>query len=52
MPLFQRDKNFKLNPVIEQVLHSLPTEGMSEWEVALWWTAGNIWLEGKTPSLF
>lgn len=36
------------NPVIKKVLAALP-EGMSNWQVALWFASGNGWLDGKEP---
>lgn len=35
---------------ISLVLKSLPKEEMSDWEVALWWTAANGWLDGQRPA--
>jgi hypothetical protein len=36
-------------PVVALVLAALPREEMSDWEVALWWTADNGWLDGRRP---
>jgi hypothetical protein len=36
-------------PVVAAVLAALPTDDMSEWEVALWWSADNGWLDGRRP---
>jgi hypothetical protein len=49
-PGFQFDPD-TLNPhrIIAVVLSALPREDMSDWEVALWWTADNGWLDGRRP---
>jgi hypothetical protein len=48
-PAFQFDDAGQLRTVIGEVLERLPTEHMSAWEVALWWTAPNGWLHGRRP---
>lgn len=49
-PDFQFDsRSGELRPEIRAVLAALPTERMSDWEVALWWTATNGWLSGSRP---
>ncbi len=48
-PAFQFDANDQLRSVVQDVLALLPREGMSDWEVALWWTAANGWLAGRRP---
>ena len=47
-PGFQFDDD-GAKPGVRMVLEALPTEEMSPWEVALWWTAGNGWLGGQRP---
>jgi hypothetical protein len=48
-PAFQFDDDGVLRPVISEVLAALPRDEMSEWEVALWWTAGHGALGGRRP---
>lgn len=48
-PAFQFDGDGAPLPVIADVLRALPSDRMSEWETALWWTAANGWLEGARP---
>jgi len=49
-PRFQFDPTSgALRPAIRDVLAALPTDRMSDWEVALWWTAANGWLGGSRP---
>lgn len=48
-PAFQFDDDGNLRAIVEDVLRSLPTDKLSPWEVALWWTAGNGWLGGRRP---
>lgn len=48
-PAFQFDDDGVLRPVIAEVLAALPRAQMSEWEIALWWTAGNGALAGRRP---
>lgn len=48
-PAFQFDDDGTLRPVISDVLAGLPRDRMSEWEVALWWTAANGALGGERP---
>lgn len=48
-PAFQFTADGDPLPVIERVLKVLPTDMMTEWEVAFWWNAGNEWLEGERP---
>ena len=49
-PRFQFDRTSgTLRPAIRDVLAALPTDRMSDWEVALWWTASNGWLGGSRP---
>jgi hypothetical protein len=46
-PAFQFDPvSGEPRPVVRDVLSALPTDDMSEWEIALWWTAANGWLHG------
>lgn len=48
-PAFQLDADGALRPVIAEVLAALPRKRMSDWELALWWTAANGWLCGRRP---
>lgn len=48
-PAFQFDGEGELRTVVADVLERLPTDRMSPWEVALWWTASNGWLRGGRP---
>ena len=49
-PGFQFDlETLAPKPVVAEALAALPREEMSEWEVALWWTAANGWLGGGRP---
>lgn len=48
-PLFQFDGDGDPRPIVREVLRVLPTDKMSEWEVALWWTAANGWLSSRRP---
>lgn len=49
-PGFQFDhETFAPDPLVSEVLAALPREEMSDWEVALWWTAGSGWLDGARP---
>lgn len=49
-PAFQFDPTSgELRPAIRRVLTALPTERLSDWEVALWWAAANGWLGGRRP---
>ena len=48
-PAFQFDDDGELRPVISRALAALPRDEMSEWEVALWWTAANGLLSGRRP---
>jgi hypothetical protein len=49
-PGFQFDsETFAPRPVVASVLAVLPRPQMSEWEVALWWVAGNDRLGGRRP---
>ncbi len=49
-PGFQFDPTSgELRPTIRAVLAALPADRMSDWEVALWWTASNGWLGGRRP---
>lgn len=49
-PGFQFDPTSgELRPAVRAVLSRLPIGRMSEWEVALWWTAANGWLGGRRP---
>jgi hypothetical protein len=48
-PGFQFDEQRAPRPPIRQVLAALPRDRMSDWEVALWWTAANGWLSGARP---
>jgi hypothetical protein len=49
-PSFQFDtETFDPQPVVALVLAALPRREMTDWEVALWWTADNGWLDGCRP---
>jgi hypothetical protein len=48
-PGFQFDEQGLPRPVISAVLAALPTAQMSDWEVALWWTSANGWLDSERP---
>ena len=48
-PAFQLDEHGDLRPAIARVLAALPRERMSDWEIALWWTAANGRLRGARP---
>jgi hypothetical protein len=48
-PAFQFDDDGGLRPVISDVLAALPRDQMSDWEIALWWTAANGLLDGRRP---
>ncbi len=48
-PEFQFDDVGETRPVVKRVLAELPRDRMSDWEVALWWTAENGWLDGRRP---
>lgn len=48
-PAFQFADDGALRPAIAEVLAALPRERMSNWELALWWTAANGWLGGRRP---
>lgn len=49
-PAFQFDTvSNGVKPSIRDVLDQLPRDRMSEWEIALWWTAANGWLGGRRP---
>jgi hypothetical protein len=49
-PGFQFDpETLAPQPVVANVLEALPRDALSDWEVALWWTAGNGWLGGRRP---
>jgi hypothetical protein len=48
-PGFQFDEQGAPRPVIAAVLEALPTDAMSDWEVALWWTSANGWLDSERP---
>ncbi|HMJ73581.1 MAG TPA: hypothetical protein VK471_09485 [Solirubrobacterales bacterium] len=49
-PGFQFDpETFAPRPIVASALAALPRAEMSDWEVALWWVAGNDWLEGLRP---
>jgi hypothetical protein len=48
-PAFQFDDANELRPVVGQVLEALPRPQMSDWELALWWTAANGHLGGRRP---
>ena len=49
-PAFQFDATSgELRPAVKAVLSALPVGRMSQWEVALWWTAANGWLGGRRP---
>jgi len=49
-PGFQfNPETFAPEPVVADVLAALPLDRMSEWELALWWTAADPWLEGNRP---
>lgn len=49
-PAFQLDpETFDPLPVISDALKALPRQDMSPWEIGLWWTADNGWLDGTRP---
>jgi len=49
-PAFQFDpETFDPLPVISDALKALPRQDMSPWEIGLWWTADNGWLDGTRP---
>jgi hypothetical protein len=48
-PAFQFAEDRSPLPAIAAVLDALPRDEMSEWEVALWWTAANGWLRNARP---
>jgi hypothetical protein len=49
-PAFQFDhETFDPLPVISDALKALPRQEMSPWEIGLWWTADNGWLDGARP---
>jgi len=49
-PAFQFDpETFDPLPVISDALKALPRQDMSPWEICLWWTADNGWLDGARP---
>jgi hypothetical protein len=49
-PAFQFDpETFDPLPVISGALAALPRADMTPWEVGLWWTAENGWLDGARP---
>lgn len=49
-PAFQFDpETFDPLPVISDALKSLPRQDMSPWEIGLWWTANNGWLDSARP---
>lgn len=49
-PAFQfNPESFDPLPVISDALKALPRQEMSPWEVGLWWTADNGWLDGARP---
>ena len=48
-PGFQFDEHGQPLPVVAAVLAALPAAEMSEWELALWWTSANGWLDGERP---
>jgi hypothetical protein len=48
-PAFQFDEQGAPFPAVASVLAVLPRDRMSDWEVALWWTAANGWLAGDRP---
>lgn len=45
-PAFQFDAAGGPRAEISEILHALPLGEMTEWEIALWWTAANGWLHG------
>ncbi len=48
-PAFQFGEDGQPLGLVRRVLTALPREHMTDWEVALWWTAGNGWLHGRRP---
>jgi hypothetical protein len=48
-PAFQFAEDMSPRPAVAAVLAALPRDKMSEWEVALWWTAANGWLDYARP---
>jgi hypothetical protein len=47
-PAFQFNESGRPKPALQGVLKSFP-KAISGWEVALWFTAANDWLEGRRP---
>jgi len=48
-PAFQFAGDNTPHPAVADVLAALPRDKMTEWEVALWWTAANGWLGYERP---
>jgi len=48
-PLFQLDRDGQPKPQIAELLHALEGQGLSGWELALWFTGANDRLDGKRP---
>jgi hypothetical protein len=48
-PLFQFGEDGRPLPAIAEVLAAFKGAGMSDWEVALWFTSGNGWLDDRRP---
>jgi len=48
-PAFQFDERGTVRPIVREVLRALPRDRMSDWEVALWWSADNGWLGRRRP---
>jgi len=48
-PLFQFDEDGAPRRDVVATLRALPIERMSEWEIALWWSAANGALDGRRP---
>ena len=48
-PVFQFGDDFRPLPAIASVLETLRREPMSEWEIALWFTSRNGWLDDRRP---
>jgi hypothetical protein len=48
-PAFQFHEDLTPRGVVREALTALPRDRMSEWEIALWWTAANRSLAGVRP---
>lgn len=48
-PGFQFDEHGAPLAVVAEVLAALPRDRLTDWDLALWWTAANGWLAGDRP---